>query len=298
MSMKAETIQQTWIQRTSQRHLADTAGAFLRPVLLVGATAVAMALAAPGVAHAGRTCEETPLTPEQVRNGMALAQATAEALDRSGAQVVLLARAGQNLDEYGLRWSHVGYVYRDVDAGGKPVWRVMHKLNECGTAQADLYRQGLAEFFMDRPYRMEGAFSVLKPALQDALLPVLKDNARAAALHTPAYSMLAYPWSQQYQQSNQWALETLAGAAAPGEVFNRPQAQQWLKSAGYQPSDLKISTFKRLGARIGMANVAFDDHPSARRYSGHIDTTTADTIFQWLSRSGWGAAPTIVRMPR
>ncbi|WP_232309764.1 DUF2145 domain-containing protein [Roseateles depolymerans] len=286
------------IQRPSLRHLADTAGAFLRPVLLVGATAVAMALAMPGAAHAGRTCEETPLTPEQVRNGMALAQATAEALDRSGAQVVLLARAGQNLDEYGLRWSHVGYVYRDVDAGGKPVWRVMHKLNECGTAQADLYRQGLAEFFMDRPYRMEGAFSVLKPALQDALLPVLKDNARAAALHTPAYSMLAYPWSQQYQQSNQWALETLAGAAAPGEVFNRPQAQQWLKSAGYQPSDLKISTFKRLGARIGMANVAFDDHPSARRYSGHIDTTTADTIFQWLSRSGWGAAPTIVRMPR
>ncbi|MBB3193111.1 DUF2145 domain-containing protein [Roseateles terrae] len=261
------------------------------------AVAVCM-LAAPGVARAGRPCEETALTADQVRNGLALAQATAEALDKSGAQVVLLARAGQNLDEYGLRWSHVGFVYLDVDPAGKPVWRVMHKLNECGTAQADLYRQGLAEFFMDRPYRLEGAFSVLKPQLQEALLPVLKDNARAATLHTPAYSMLAYPWAQQYQQSNQWALETLAGAAAPGEVFNRPQAQQWLKAAGYQPTDLRISTAKRLGARIGMANVAFDDHPSARRYSGHIDTTTADTIFQWLSRTGWGAAPTVVRAPR
>ncbi len=263
-----------------------------------GAVVLAAALAAPGLALAGRPCEETPLTATQVKDSMALAQATAEALDRSGAQVVLLARAGQNLDEYGLRWSHVGFVYRDADANGKPVWRVMHKLNECGTAQADLYRQGLAEFFMDRPYRLEGAFSVLKPQLQEALLPVLKDNAQAATMHTPAYSMLAYPWAQQYQQSNQWALETLAGAAAPGEVFNRPQAQQWLKRAGYQPSDLQISAVKRLGARIGMANVAFDDHPSARRYSGHIDTTTADTIFQWLSRSGLGAAPTVVRAPR
>jgi hypothetical protein len=258
----------------------------------------AWALALPGTAHAGRACEDAPLTAQQVSDAMALAQSTAEALDRSGAQVVLLARAGQNLEDYGLRWSHVGFVYRETDAKGASVWRVLHKLNECGTAQADLYRQGLAEFFMDRPFRMEGAFSVLKPALQEALLPVLKDNARAATLHTPAYSMLAYPWALQYQQSNQWALETLASAAAPGEVFNRAQAQQWLKAAGYQPSDLRISAAKRLGARIGMAHVAFDDHPSARRYTGHIDTTTADTIFQWLSRSGWGAAPTVVDLPR
>ncbi len=265
----------------------------------IAAAALGMAglFLAAGPAWAGRPCENKQPTVEQIRRGMDLAQATAAALDRSGADVVLLARAGQNLSEYGLRWSHVGFVYRDTTGSGadaKPVWRVMHKLNQCATAQADLYRQGLGEFFMDNPFRYEAAFSVLKPGLQQALLPVLRENARAAQLHTPDYNMVAYPWSVQYQQSNQWALETLASAAAPREVFNRAQAQDWLKRQGYQPSDLRLSTAKRLGARIGMTNVAFDDHPSARRFSGHIETTTADTIFSWLARTGYGQAPQAV----
>ncbi|TXD90978.1 DUF2145 domain-containing protein [Mitsuaria sp. TWR114] len=241
-----------------------------------------------------RPPQQKPVIPSlEVLPPIPFAQATAAALDRSGAEVVLLARAGQDLTEYGLRWSHVGFVYRDTAGSGataRPVWRVMHKLNQCGTALADLYRQGLGEFFMDNPVRYEAAFSVLQPELQQALLPLLRENARAAAMHTPAYSMVAYPWSREYQQSNQWALETLAAAAAPREVFNRAQAQDWLKRQGYTPSDLRLSTAKRLGARIGMANVAFDDHPSARRFSGHIETTTADTIFSWLNRTGRGQA--------
>lgn len=270
-------------------------GPAMKAILAAAALAAALA-AAP--AHAGRPCEDKQPTLDQIRRGMDLAQATAAALDRSGADVVLLARAGQDLSEYGLRWSHVGFVYRDTMGSGadaKPVWRVMHKLNQCGTALADLYRQGLGEFFMDSPFRYEAAYSVLKPELQQALLPLLRENARIAALHTPAYNMVAYPWSREYQQSNQWALETLAAAAAPREVFNRAQAQDWLKRQGYEPSDLRLSTAKRLGARIGMANVAFDDHPSAKRFSGHIETTTADTIFSWLTRSGYGQAPQSVK---
>ncbi|WP_377158729.1 DUF2145 domain-containing protein [Roseateles sp. UC29_93] len=270
-------------------------GPAMKAVLAAAALAATLATAP---AHAGRPCEDKEPTLDQIRRGMDLAQATAAALDRSGADVVLLARAGQNLSEYGLRWSHVGFVYRDTMGSGadaKPVWRVMHKLNQCGTALADLYRQGLGEFFMDSPFRYEAAYSVLKPELQQALLPLLRENARVAALHTPAYNMVAYPWSREYQQSNQWALETLAAAAAPREVFNRAQAQDWLKRQGYEPSDLRLSTAKRLGARIGMANVAFDDHPSAKRFSGHIETTTADTIFSWLTRSGYGQAPQNVK---
>jgi hypothetical protein len=270
-------------------------GPAMKAILSAAALAAALATAP---AHAGRPCEDKQPTLDQIRRGMDLAQATAAALDRSGADVVLLARAGQDLSEYGLRWSHVGFVYRDTMGSGadaKPVWRVMHKLNQCGTALADLYRQGLGEFFMDNPFRYEAAFAVLKPELQQALLPLLRENARAAALHTPAYNMVAYPWSREYQQSNQWALETLAAAAAPREVFNRAQAQDWLKRQGYEPSDLRLSTAKRLGARIGMANVAFDDHPSAKRFAGHIETTTADTLFNWLTRSGYGQAPQSVK---
>ena len=45
----------------------------------------------------------------------------------------------------------------------------------------------------------------------------------------------------------------------------------------------------RLGARVSAANVAFDDHPSAKRYSDRIETVTVDSVFDWLERSGLSA---------
>ncbi len=252
----------------------------------LAAAALALTLAAP--AHAGRSCEEKPPSTAQVEQGLRLAEATLRALDASGADVAVLARAGQDLSKYGLRWSHLGLAYRQDG-----VWRVVHKLNHCGTDQAAVYRQGLGEFFLDNPFRYEAAFVVLKPELQQALLPVLADNTRVARFHEPRYSMVAYAFGTRYQQSNQWALETLVGAAAPG-VVSRRAAQDWLQHQGYEPTDLHLSTLTRLGGRLTRANIAFDDHPSARRFSSHIDTVTVDSMFAWLQRTGLSQAPQLV----
>ena len=252
---------------------------------------VVAALALATTAQAGRPCEERAQSTRQIELGLNLAQATARQLDASGAQVVLLARAGQDLSKYGLQWSHLGFVYRDAGAGA---WRVMHKLNHCGTDHAALYRQGLGEFFMDNPQRYDAAFVVLDPALQQALLPVLADNARVARLNERRYSMVAYPFATTYQQSNQWVLETLAAAAAPG-IVSRRAAQDWLRARGYQPTDLRLSTLTRLGGRLTQANIAFDDHPGARRFSGHIDTVTVDSMFAWLPRANLSEPPQLVR---
>ncbi|MBI5256988.1 MAG: DUF2145 domain-containing protein [Burkholderiales bacterium] len=261
----------------------------------------ALALAAAAtLAQAGRPCEEQPADASAVTQGMNLAVATAKALDASGAQVLLLARAGQDLGKYGLRYSHLGFVYRD-QANGKPVWRVLHKLNHCGTAESALYRQGLGEFFLDRPHRYEAAFVALNPELQATLLPVLRDNQRAAQLNERRYNMVAYPWATTYQQSNQWALETLAwvaegaDAALPAGGVSRRQAQAWLVRQDYRPTTLKLGALTRLGARVTAANVAFDDHPGERRFSDRIDTVTVDSVFAWLPRSGFGATPVTVR---
>jgi hypothetical protein len=255
--------------------------------------AALMLLAAAMAAHAGRPCEEKAQTTQQVEQGLSLAQATARHLDASGAQVAILARAGQDLSKYGLQWSHLGFAYKD--AGQQPaVWRVMHKLNHCGTDHAALYRQGLGEFFLDRPHRYDAAFVVLKPELQRALLPVLADNTRVARLNERRYSMVAYPFATTYQQSNQWVLETLASAAAPN-VNSRRDAQAWLKAQGYQPTDLRLSALERLGGRLTQANIAFDDHPTARRMTRHIDTVTADSMFAWLPRAGLSQTPQLVQ---
>lgn len=277
-----------------------------------GLAVLALALATLTVAaQAGRPCDEQPMPVAAIEQGLALAQRTASALQASGAQVLVLARAGQDLSRYGLRWSHLGLVYRDgppAGQGGPVVWRVLHKLNHCGSADAALYRQGLGEFFMDSPYRYEAVFVPLAPELQARLLPLLRDNQRAALLSERRYNMVAYPWSTRYQQSNQWAIETLALAAEPRErvaglgeqggvdsVTSREQAQAWLRWRGYRPTTLHIDAFTRLGARIGMANVAFDDHPDERRYAGRIDTVSVDSVLAWLQRSGLGQPPVTVR---
>ena len=243
-----------------------------------------------GSAQAGRNCEAQAPTTIAVQRGLALAQRTAKALDDTGAQVVVLARAGQNLTRYHLQWSHLGYAYRDD--GGQ--WRVLHKLNQCGSPRADLYRQGLGEFFLDDPWRYVAAIAVPTAEVQAKLLPVLRDNAQAVTLHVPEYSMLAYPWAQTYQQSNQWAIETLALAMEPS-AFTRQRAQAWLQFKGYEPTTLKLSAFERLGARMTAGNIAFDDHPNAKRYSDRIETVTADSVFEWLYRSGLTGDIQIVR---
>ncbi len=253
------------------------------------AMAAAVLMLAATQAQAGRSCENRPPTVGAVERSMALAEHTAQQLDRSGAQVVLLARAGQDLSEYRLRYSHLGFAYRDGER-----WRVVHKLNQCGTANGSVYRQGLGEFFLDDLFEYEAAIVVPNPEVQAKLLPALKDNARLAQLNTPAYSVVAYPWAQRYQQSNQWAIETLAMTQEPG-ARTRERAQAWLQLKDYQPTALRIGAMKRLGGRLTGANIAFDDHPNEKRFADRIETVTVDSVFAWMNRSGLGGGVQVIR---
>ncbi|WP_418317742.1 DUF2145 domain-containing protein [Piscinibacter sakaiensis] len=264
---------------------------------LIGPLGVVLALLAGGNAWAGRQCDPQVPRAANVERAMDLAAATSRALEASGAQVVVLARVGQDLREYGLRYSHLGLAYRDDAAGRDGAtgrWRVVHKLNQCAAATAMLFRQGLAEFVLDDLFEYQVGIVVLDPALQARLLPILKDNGRLAQMHEPAYNMLAYPWARRYQQSNQWAIETLAMAQEPAAT-DRERAQAWLKLQGYEPTSLNLGPLTRLGARVGSAHIAFDDHPDSKRFGNRIETVTVDSVFSWLTRSGLGARPVVVQ---
>jgi hypothetical protein len=255
-------------------------------------SAILLALASIGFASsalAGRSCEDKPLEIQEISQGMDLASKTLASLNQSGAQVVMLARAGQDLSKYGLRYSHMGIAYRSADN----TWRVAHKLNQCGTAEASVYRQGLGDFFLDRPFRYEAAYLIPTSAVQDQLLKAISNNAQLVRMHEKRYNMLAYPWALSYQQSNQWVIETLALAASGANT--RSQAQGWLQSKGYEPTPLSINAMTRLGANVTRANIAFDDHPNSKRFSGRIETVTADSVFTWLQRAGLGGNIVLVR---
>ena len=289
--------------------------------LLASTLASTLAITTAAVATAGQTCDTAPPDTASMTRALGLAERVQRSLDASGAQVVIIARAGQDLRKYGLDWSHLAFAYREempappvpgdraatlgptaaAMVDGLPsrrqprsTWRIAHKLNQCGTADAAVFRQGLAEFFLDTPFRYEAAYVAPNPEVQAALLQVLTDDQRLVQWHTPAYSVVAYPWSTRYQQSNQWALETLAGSLDPAAT-TRERAQAWLQLHDYQPTVLHIDALTRLGGRMTRANVAFDDHPNAKRFSDHIETVTVESIFTWMQRTQLASPPTLVR---
>lgn len=251
-------------------------------------------LLAPAV-QAGRSCTTQKLTGRVLESGLAMAEKTRKALDASGERVVLLARSGQDLSKYGLHYSHFGFAYQQPDGKGGHQWRVVHKLNSCGTAEANIFRQGLGEFFLDDPWRYEAAWLAPNVEIQERLLPLLQDDAKVLLMHNKTYSMVSYTWSTKYQQSNQWVIETMVAAVEPG-VTSREQAQAWLKFKGYEPTTLKLTAMERLGARVTAANVAFDDHPNEKRFSDRIETVTVDSVFTWIQRAQLGKRPVDLRL--
>jgi hypothetical protein len=242
------------------------------------------ACAAPAVA--GSACEEKPMSIEALRDALATGARLQAALNASGRDVALIARQGQDLSSYGLKYSHAGLAYR---AGPDQPWRVVELLNDCGTAASALWVDGLANFFLDGPFTYDALVMVPPAPAAERLKLVLRDTAQLHRLHQPHYSMVAYPFATAYQNSNQWVLEVLASAGAdPGRVATRQEAQSWLQSSGYQPSEMRIGVFKRLGGRMFKVNVAFDDHPDNLRYAGRINTVTVDSLRDFLRlRHGW-----------
>ena len=237
-----------------------------------------------GAAQAGTACTEAKPDATAFIQSMQLAERTRATLEASDAQVVLIARAGQDLSKYGLRYSHMAYAWRDHPQGR---WSVVHELNQCGTAESALYNEGLANFFQDvRAY--ESRIVVPSPEVQQRLAAMLASST-PRRMHAPRYNMLAYPFSTAYQNSNQWLLESWAAALSPFPVTDRAQAQAWLKLANYQPITLHIPAMTRLGGRMFRANVAFDDQPFDRRMAGHIDTVTVESVVRFVHQTDRGS---------
>ncbi|MES2017962.1 MAG: DUF2145 domain-containing protein [Pseudomonadota bacterium] len=229
-------------------------------------------------AQAGRVCEVKKNNASTFIAAMNLAEKTRSALDTSKAEVALVARVGQDLSKYGLRYSHMGYVWRDHPQGR---WIVVHELNQCGTARSALFEQGLANFFLDDLFAYDADILIPSPQSQKRIVAMLKSTA-PLRLHRARYNMLAYAFATEYQNSNQWVLETYAASAAEMPIDSRAQAQAWLRLAGYRPITIFLSAGSRLGARLFTSNVSFDDHPFGRRATGQIDTVVVESVLRFV----------------
>lgn len=231
-------------------------------------------------AFAGKSCEETAQKPTTIEQAVNKAVQVNNILNNTKAKVGLIARVGQDLSKYNLKYSHVAFVYKNVNDS---TWQIYHKLNTCGSDQSSLYIEGLANFFLDDMVSYDSKIFIPSEMVQEKLYQLLTENTeKIKSLHENHYNMLAYPFSNKYQNSNQWVLEVFVNALSNNLINNRYDAQQWLKLNNYQPTTLELGAMTRLGARMFKANIAFDDQPFNRRMSGYIDTVTVDSIYNFI----------------
>jgi hypothetical protein len=254
--------------------------------LCASSVMVTTALISP-LALAGKSCNEQVLSEVTLSKAMRTAQNVQAKLNESGSDVALVGRVGQDLSEYHLRYSHVGIAFRE---GADQPWHILELLNQCGTAESDLWSDGLGNFFMDDLFSFDAIILVPPPELRQRLTDRLRNTAQLRQLFEKKYNMVAYPFAVKYQNSNQWVLENLVAAESRDmQITTREQAQAWLKMIGYQPTEMHIGPMTRLGGRMFKANVAFDDHPNELRFSDRINAVTVDSIVDFLRKrnEGW-----------
>jgi hypothetical protein len=237
----------------------------------------ALALA-PVVSHAGRPCEARPPSAESLQRGLQLAAETRDALIAAKAEVAVIARAGQDLRKYNLTYSHAAFVVRDHPDGD---WTVIHLLNHCGTPESGLFTEGLGMFYMDDPFRYEALLMIPSAELQTKLKALLASD-MPRQFKAARYNMLAYPFNDASQNSNQWVLEMLAVALSSADIRSRANAHLYLKRTGYEPSTIHLDALTRLGAAATRQNINFDDHPFGKRMAGRIETATVESLLRFL----------------
>lgn len=235
-------------------------------------------------AYAGQSCEVGTQKTEVLNTAVSKAVKVNEYLNSIDAKIVLIARIGQDLSKYNLKYSHVAFAYKKL---GDDTWQVYHELNGCGSDQSSLYVEGLANFLLDDMVSYENKIFVPSKELQDRLYDSIVTNPQESkSLHESNYNMVAMPFSTKYQNSNQWVLEIVAKSLSKDKtITNRKEAQQWLSLMGYQPTTLQVGTLTRLGGRMFKTNIAFDDHPFNRRMAGQIDTVTVDSVYEFLKKA-------------
>ncbi len=183
-------------------------------------------------------------------------------LERSGQSIALLARSGLDLQRFDQRYSHAGVSLKDSP---NTAWSVRQLYYACDEQRPRIFDQGMSGFVLGVNDPAEGYISIvlLPSEAATALQQAAMDDRRALQVLGSSYSANAYPFSQQYQNCNQWVAELMAAAwtlLPPGDIPRR-QAQQWLMEQGYTPSVISLGWRPLMWLADQVHWLHSDDHP-------------------------------------
>jgi hypothetical protein len=221
-----------------------------------------------GTAHAAalRYCDppmalEAPQKDRLLRFG-ALVKAE---LEQSGQGLALIARSGLDLSRFNQRYSHAGF---SLKASANAPWSVRQLYYACEERKPRLFDQGIAGFLLGTDDPSIGYVSLvfLPDERSSPLERAALDNRQALHLLGATYSANAYPFDARYQNCNQWVAELLAVAwglqADEARADDaRARAQAWLKTAGYVPTPIQVTSRALMFAGGFVPWLHSDDHP-------------------------------------
>lgn len=206
-------------------------------------------------------------------------------LEKSGQRVALVARSGLDLARFGVRYSHAGF---SLQGSPDVPWAVRQLYYACDEQQPRIFDQGMLAFVLGMNEPTIGYVSaLLLPEAEGAQIEqAALDKRLALQLLGATYSANAYPFSQRYQNCNQWVAEVLAaargrlheadGADAPAGTLRandhgtlrandqgslRSRAQAWLQAQGYAPSVIDVGWRPLMWATAFVPWLHNDDHP-------------------------------------
>lgn len=183
-------------------------------------------------------------------------------LERSGARVALISRAGLDLSRFHLLYSHAGIAIKESATGP---WAVRQLYYACDESRPRLFDQGMAGFALGADAPSRGHVSLLfLPDEESALLEqAARDKRLALALLAGQYSANAYAFSTRYQNCNQWVAELLASAwgRLDGQGDARERSQAWLLEQDYVAGPVKVPSHWMMFAGQFVPLVHVEDHP-------------------------------------
>lgn len=248
-----------------------------------------------GTAQAGtlRYCDASnKLSAAQQDRLLRVSGLIKDELERSGAQVALIARSGLNLRLFDMRYSHAGLSLK-ASPGGR--WSVRQLYFSCDEQQSRLFDQGLSAFLLGTEDPSIGFISVVTLPAQDSreVEATALDNRQALALLGGNYSANAYAFSTQYQNCNQWLIELLAAAwSAPsttGDRDPREAAQGWLKAQGFEPAVFSLGWRPLTWATAFSPWLNRDDHPAQNLAQAQFHVSMPASIESLLRQRVAGA---------
>lgn len=234
----------------------------------------------------------SPLTPALAGSSQAVDNPTFEtqeiidfakkvekAMAEKGARVALLARVGRDRKDLpeGVNYTHVGIaVYSQITTSdgrkisGYSIYNLYQRAKEPDVS--DLIQDYPVDFFAGAKI-LEAGIIIPTPELQKRLLQVIS-SPTYQKLHTPHYSVIANPFTEELQNCTEHTLDLIAAAIYQTDDIKIIKAN--LK-AYFIPQPVKVSPIKLLLGSMLVADVATSDHP------GPPETTTFTTIAKFLT---------------